>query len=161
MDNNTQSNSQSTRGSEDVVKLALKETILDTTVPNEIIMEFISIIEKYNVSTFLVKNNVTDLIKKLVILDGRQDALFDLMVEFRYRLLSHGMGDDIISTIVDSSISIITRSIIANDDYKASLAVVPDNVKKDMFLCMLYLVRVNISYVGDILKIKINKENRK
>lgn len=158
MENNQQN--QTTSGSVDVVKMALKEAVFDTTVPTDILIDFIAILEKYNVSTLLVRSNIEQVITQLIRPSGYQDALFDFMVEFRYKLLSHGMSDEFISKIVDSSVSIITRSTIANKDYKESLASISDATKKDILLCLIYLFRVNITYVAEMLNIKINKEKR-
>lgn len=142
----------------DIVRLSIAELVRDTTIPADKIAEFISVLEKYNVSTFLIDSAIPSVISELIKGDGNQDVLFDLMVEFRYKLLTHGFTDGNIRYFVDASLSVITTSSIIPHDYKSSIAAISNEKKNDVFLCLLYLLRVNLLYVAERLSLKINKE---
>lgn len=145
----------------DVIRKSLRDTILETTIPSEKLIEIISVIERYNVSTFILDGTIEQVFNMLVKIHNGQDIILDLMTEFKYRLGINGVTDEMIPLIISNSLSFIYRSSLIPEDYKSSIAHISKESLNDVFVCLLYLFRMNIVYAGRCVESKFNKENSK
>lgn len=141
----------------DIVKRAIRDTVRNTVIASSILADFTVTLRTTQTSVFLTDQSINMLLDKLTVDSGTQAAVFDFLVEFKYYLLTHGLTDENIRLLVESSISTITNSIKIPDGYK-SLAINPISNKQDMFLCLLYLLRVNVVYVEEMI---VSKQNIK
>ena len=141
----------------DIVKRAIRDTVRNTVIASSILADFTVTLRTTQTSVFLTDQSINMLLDKLTVDSGTQAAVFDFLVEFKYYLLTHGLTDENIRLLVESSISTITNSIKIPDGYK-SLAINPISNKQDMFLCLLYLLRVNVGYVEEMI---VSKQNMK
>lgn len=141
----------------DIVKRAIRDTVRNTVIASSILADFTVTLRTTQTSVFLTDQSINMLMVKLTVDSGTQAAVFDFLVEFKYYLLTHGLTDENIRLLVESSISTITNSIKIPDGYK-SLAINPISNKQDMFLCLLYLLRVNVVYVEEMI---VSKQNIK
>lgn len=142
----------------DVIKKSLRDTIIETTIPSDKLAEIISVIERYNVSTFLMDSTVEQVVNMLFKIHGGQDVLLDLITEFKYRLLINGVNDNDIPAIVSNTLSVVYNSTLLPQDYKASIARVGKENLNDIFICLIYLLRLNVTYMGRCVQSKIDKE---
>ena len=142
----------------DVIKKSLRDTILETTIPSDKLIEVISVIERYNVSTFILDGTIEQVFNMLVKIHGGQDIILDLMTEFKYRLGINGVVDEDLPMVISNSLSFIYKSTLIPDDYKSSIARISKDSLNDVFVCLLYLFRMNIVYAGRCVETKINKE---
>lgn len=141
----------------DIVKRAIRDTVRNTVIASSILADFTVTLRTTQTSVFLTDQSINMLMDKLTVDSGTQAAVFDFLVEFKYYLLTHGLTDENIRLLVESSVSLITNSIKIPDGYK-SLAINPISNKQDMFLCLLYLLRVNVVYVEEMI---VSKQNIK
>lgn len=145
----------------DKIKKAVRETVLTTVIGPEVLVEITTILREFNVPTFLTKSAIDMLINRLTMDSSTQEAAFSLLTEFRYHLLTFGFQDQDVCKLVVDSVSVVTKSSVIPDDYK-SLVLIPDEHKTDMMICLLYLLRVNVSYLEESIIAKTNlKENKK
>jgi hypothetical protein len=142
----------------DVIKKSLRDTIIETTIPSDKLAEVIAVIERYNVSTFLMDSTVEQVVNMLFKIHGGQDVVLDLITEFKYRLLINGVTDNDIPTIVSNTLSVVYNSTLLPQDYKASIARVSKENLNDTFICLIYLLRLNVTYMGRCVQSKIDKE---
>lgn len=145
----------------DLVRRAIKDLVEGTIIPIMKLGELSDIIKGYNVSTFLTTQASTRLLTALSTNATNQDALFDTLVEFKYRLLAVGLKDADINILVLNSLDTIYKSNVLPADYSKNVAFIPDSNKTDSLLQLLYLLRVNIVYFDDMLISKKNKEKSK
>lgn len=145
----------------DLVRKAIKDLVEGTIIPIMKLGELSDIIKGYNVSTFLTTQASTRLLTALSTNAVNQDALFDILVEFKYRLLAVGLKDADINVLVLNSLDTIYKSNVLPTDYSKNVAFIPDSNKTDSLLQLLYLLRVNIVYFDDMLISKKNKEKSK
>ena len=134
----------------DIVKRAIRDTVYNTVIASSVLEDLTVALRTTQTSVFLTDQSLEMLINRLTLDGSTQAAVFDFLVEFKYHLLTHGLTDDNIRLLVDSSISVITNSGKLPEGYK-TLASNPDTNKQDMFLCLLYLLRVNVVYVEEML----------
>lgn len=145
----------------DKIKKAVRETVLTTVIGPEVLVEIATVLREFNIPTFLTKSAMDMLILRLTRESPTQEAVFSLITEFRYHLLTYGFQDQDISKLVVESISVITKSVAIPNDYK-SLVLIPEEHKSDMMMCLLYLLRVNVTYLEESIIAKTNlKENKK
>lgn len=145
----------------DKIKKAVRETVLTTVIGPEVLVEIAVILREFNIPTFLTKAAIEMLINRLTMDSSTQEAAFSLLTEFRYHLLTYGFQDPDVCKLVVDSVSVVTKSSVIPDDYK-SLVLIPDEHKTDMMICLLYLLRVNVSYLEESIIAKTNlKENKK
>lgn len=138
-----------------VVKRAIRETVYNTVIASSVLETLTVTLRTTQTSVFLTDQSLEHLINSLTIDGPIQAAIFDFLVEFKYHLLTYGLTDENIRLLVDNSISVITNSSKLPDGYKA-IAVNPDGNKQDMFLCLLYLLRVNVVYVEEMIVSRMN-----
>lgn len=139
----------------DPVRRSIRDLVMETIIPLEKLGEISDVIKGYNVSTFLTTKAVSNLMSKLTSSNGTQDTVFDLLVEFKYRLLTNGLQDNEITVLVISSLSTIYGSGIIPADYKNIASVAAEN-ESDIMLHLLYLLRVNIVHFDNMILTRKN-----
>ena len=144
----------------DKIKKAVRETVLTTVIGPEILVDIAMVLREINVPTFLTKSAIDMLINRLTMESPTQEASFSLLTEFRYHLLTYGFQDQDIFKLVNDSINVIFKSVAIPDDYK-SLVFIPEEHKTDIMICLLYLLRINVTYLEESIIAKQNlKENK-
>lgn len=139
----------------DPVRRSIRDLVMETIIPLEKLGEISDVIKGYNVSTFLTTKAISNLMSKLTSGNGIQDTVFDLLVEFKYRLLTNGLQDNDITVLVLSSLSTIYGSGVIPADYKNIASVAAEN-ENDIMLHLLYLLRVNIVHFDNIILTRKN-----
>lgn len=139
----------------DPVRRSIRDLVMETIIPLEKLGEISDVIKGYNVSTFLTTKAISNLMSKLTSGNGIQDTVFDLLVEFKYRLLTNGLQDNEITVLVLSSLSTIYGSGVIPADYKNIASVATEN-ESDIMLHLLYLLRVNIVHFDNMILTRKN-----
>lgn len=135
----------------DLIRRSIRDLVMETIIPIEVLGEISDTIKGYNVSTFLLDASIGKLLERLTNSAYMQDSVFDLLVEFRYRLLAMGVNDNDITALVKNSLDTIFMSNSIPGDYKNKIARIPDDNKSDILLQLLYLLRVNIVYMDNMI----------
>lgn len=140
----------------DPVRRSIRDLIMETIIPLDNLAQISDVIKGYNVSTFLTHNAIDNLMAKLTSSNGVQDTVFDLLVEFKYRLLTAGIQDQDITILVNSSLDTIYASGTIPNDYKNKVAMITTENKNDIMLQLLYLIRVNIVHFDNMILTRKN-----
>lgn len=144
----------------DPVRRSIKDLVMETIIPLENLAQISDVIKGYNVSTFLTHNAIDNLMAKLTSSNGLQDTVFDLLVEFKYRLLTAGIQDQDITILVNSSLDTIYASGTIPNDYKNKIAMITTENKNDLMLQLLYLIRVNIVHFDNMILTRKNTKEK-
>lgn len=141
----------------DKIKKAIRETVLDTVVGPEVLIDIALVLREFNIPTFLTKQATEMIMHRLTVSSLIQEATFGFLTELRYHLLTFGIEDQAICKLVVDSVNVLSNSVAIPEDYK-TLVVIPEEHKTDAMLCLLYLLRINVTYLEESLVAKANKE---
>ena len=143
----------------DVFKEALRETILGSISSTESLVNIAIALRNMNLSTFLTSQAVDKVMSDLTSEQATQETLFDLLTQYRYQLLTYGIKDEDIYTMVETTTNVINSSNTIPQEYKA-IASIPVENKQDIMLCLLYILRMNVAFLEESIVARQNLANK-